>query len=89
MGMGSAGREEQSRAADVSVQAGRQECLMSLHPAPIGPIPEETVRVVQAAFPTGTGSMQLRDVLGSVYEDGHFTDLFARASTGNMPLPWR
>src|SRR5262245_52784695 len=61
---------------------------MSLHLSPIGPIPEETVRVAQAAFPKGNVYMQLRDVLGSVYEDGHFADLFARRGRP-AEAPWR
>lgn len=27
---------------------------MSMHPEPIGPVPEETVRVAKAAFPKGS-----------------------------------
>lgn len=49
---------------------------MSLRPDPIGPVPEETVRVAQAAFPRGTVWMRLRDVLGPIYEDAMFARYF-------------
>lgn len=61
---------------------------MSLHPVAVGPVPEETVRVARAAFPKGNVYMQMRDVLGSIYEDVQFTKLFA---TRGRPAeaPWR
>ena len=61
---------------------------MSLHPAPIGPIPEETARVAHAAFPTGNVYMQMRDVVGVIYDDGQFADLFARRGRP-AESPWR
>jgi transposase len=39
---------------------------MSLHPQPIPPIPEETVRVAQAAFAKGNLYLTLRDTLGTL-----------------------
>ena len=61
---------------------------MSLHPTPIGPVPEETARVAQAVFRQGNLCLRLRDVLGSIYEDELFADLFA--STGRpAEAPWR
>jgi transposase len=61
---------------------------MSLHPAPWGPVPEETARVAQAAFPKGTLYVRLRDELGPLYDDGLFADLF---SSRGQPAeaPWR
>ena len=61
---------------------------MSLHPAPIGPIPEETARVARAAFPKGNVYMRMRDEFGSLYEDGAFVALFP---TRGQPAeaPWR
>ena len=53
---------------------------MSLRVAPSAPIPAETVRIAQAAFPKGTLCMQMRDTLGPLYEDGQFAALFS--STG-------
>jgi transposase len=41
---------------------------MSSLPEPIGPVPEETIRVAHAAFPTGSVYMPMRDVLGPIYE---------------------
>ncbi len=42
---------------------------MSLHPQIIPAIPQETIRVAYAAFPHGNIYLQLKDELGSVYED--------------------
>jgi transposase len=61
---------------------------MSLHLNPIGPVPEETAHVAHAAFPNGNRYMQMRDILGSVYADDQFTDVFSgrgRPATS----PWR
>jgi transposase len=61
---------------------------VSLHPTPIGPIPEETARVARAAFPTGNIYLRLHDELGSVYDDVSFTGLFpARGQPAEAP--WR
>jgi transposase len=49
---------------------------MSLN-APVGYcIPDETVRVAQAAFPKGTRYMQMRDVFGPIYTNAAFAHLF-------------
>ena len=48
---------------------------MSLDRRPIAPIPEETARVARAAFPKGHRYMTMRDVLGVLYTDGHFSSL--------------
>jgi transposase len=61
---------------------------MSLHPEPIGPIPEETVRVAGAAFPHGTRWMRLRDRLGVIYDDALFAPLFSRRGQP-AAAPWR
>src|SRR5215831_14738730 len=47
-----------------------RRCAMSLRVAPSAPIPAETVRIAQAAFPQGTLGMQRRDTLGPLYADG-------------------
>jgi transposase len=61
---------------------------MSMHPQPIGLVPEDTARVARAAFPKGNLYMQMRDVLGTIYYDEDFSELFEvrgrRAIT-----PWR
>ena len=51
---------------------------MSLHAQPLEPIPDLTSRIAQASFPNGTLAMQLRDALGSMYQDADFADLFPR-----------
>lgn len=49
---------------------------MSLHLQQSSPIPEETVRVAQAAFPRGNAYMRMRDALGSLFTDQPFAALF-------------
>src|SRR5258708_23066286 len=61
---------------------------MSLRPDPIGPVPDETARVAQAAFPRGTAWMRLRDVLGPIYEDPMFAPLFSLRGRP-AEAPWR
>jgi transposase len=61
---------------------------VSLHPEPIGPVPEETARVARAAFPKGNVYMRLRDELGTVYEDAAFAALFPRRGQP-AEAPWR
>jgi len=61
---------------------------MSLHPEPIEPVPEETARVARAAFPRGNPCVQLRDLLGSIYADADFADLFPRRGQA-AEAPWR
>ena len=61
---------------------------MSMHPQPIPAIPEETLRIAQAVLPQGNMWMQMRDELGTLYEDEDFADLFA--SRGQpAETPWR
>jgi transposase len=61
---------------------------MSLQPTAMGPVPEETARVARAAFPHGNGYLQIRDVLGPMYDDASFAPLFA--SRGRpAETPWR
>jgi transposase len=61
---------------------------MSLKPAPLQPIPAETVRIARAAFPKGSVYMRMRDELGTLYEDAQFQDLFP---VRGQPAasPWR
>ena len=51
---------------------------MSLKPAVIQPVPEETVRVAKAAFRKGNPLLTLRDELGTIFADADFADLFSR-----------
>ena len=61
---------------------------MSLQPEVIGPVPEETARVARAAFPKGNVYMQMRDVLGAVFDDASFSSLFAKRGQP-AEAPWR
>jgi transposase len=61
---------------------------MSLQPAPIAPVPEETARVAHAAFPRGNAWIQLRDAVGPIYDDASFAPLFARRGRP-AEAPWR
>lgn len=61
---------------------------MSLHPQAIPPVPEETARVAHAVLPHGSLYLQMRDTLGTLYQDSDFLDLFP---TRGQPAeaPWR
>ena len=43
--------------------------MMSLHPQPMTPVPEQTARVAHAAFPKGHPYLTLRDHLGTIFQD--------------------
>jgi transposase len=61
---------------------------MSLKPAPIEPVPEETARVARTAFRKGNPLLELRDELGTIFADADFADLFPRLGQPGLP-PWR
>ena len=61
---------------------------MSMHPQPIGPIPEVTARVARAAFPKGNVYIEMRNVLGTIYEDKDFAELFEVRGRPAI-APWR
>ena len=61
---------------------------MCLRPDRIGPVPAETARVARAAFPSGNLYLQIRDVLGAIYDDARFAHLFA-ARGQPAEAPWR
>ena len=61
---------------------------MSLPRRPIEPIPDETARVAQAAFPKGSLAVRLRDEAGIIYEDACFASLFP-ARGQPAAAPWR
>ncbi len=61
---------------------------MSLKAQAINPVPQETVRVARAAYPKGNIYMQMRDVLGSIYTDEDFADLFPKEGQPAL-APWR
>ncbi len=61
---------------------------MSLKPSSTQAVPEETVRVAQAAFPKGNPYLTLRDELGPIFVDADFCDLYP--ADGQPALaPWR
>jgi hypothetical protein len=65
---------------------------MSLHPQEIPPIPEETRRVAQAAFPRSNVYMRIRDELSAIYDDQPFAPLFpahGRIDDFTLPKPTR
>jgi transposase len=61
---------------------------MSLKPSPLQPVPAETARVAQAAFPAGHPYLTLRDALGPLFQDEDFTALLPACGHPGRP-PWR
>lgn len=61
---------------------------MSLKPAPIGAIPEETVRLAKTVFPEGCTFIKMRDELGTLYQDEMFATLFPKDGQPAL-APWR
>jgi len=64
---------------------------MSLNPQTTYPIPEDTQRTAQAAFPKGNLYMRMRDELGEIYPDAAFAELFpGRGQRAESPgrLAW-
>src|SRR3954453_12682171 len=72
----------------LSVAEFRPGWAMSLKPAVIQPVPEETARVARAAFRKGNPLLELRDELGTIFSDEGFVDLFRRLGRPGLP-PWR
>ncbi len=63
----------------------RKEQARYVHaPQSYSPVPEETARVGHAAFPKGNRYLQMRDVLGTIYTDELFADLYPQKGQ-----PWR
>ena len=52
------------------------ELLMSLKPAALDHIPDQTARLARAAFPNGNIYRKVRDELGALYQDEAFLELF-------------
>ena len=61
---------------------------MSLKLQPIGPIPEQTVKVAKAAFPNGNTYMKMRDELGVFFSDEQFSSLFSERGQPALS-PWQ
>lgn len=61
---------------------------MSLKRCGIDEVPEMTVQVAQAAFPQGNVYMQMRDEVGTLYEDDNFARLYPTRGQPGL-APWR
>lgn len=62
---------------------------MSLPPDDVlEPVPAETARIAKQSFPQGTLALVLRDVLGTIYHDGMFADLYSDYGQPGI-TPWR
>jgi transposase len=61
---------------------------MSLPREQLSPIPPETVRVAQAAFPGGNVYMRMREELGTLFDDEQFAAAYAREGQPALH-PWR
>ncbi len=59
-----------------------------LRPRSIPPVPEETARIAQAAFPKGNRYLTLRDELGTIFSDDMFAHLFPKVGQPGE-APWR
>ena len=61
---------------------------MSLKPSPLQPVPEETARVAQAAFPAGNPYLTFREALGPLLQDEALTALVPTCGHSGL-APWR
>ncbi len=61
---------------------------MSMQPQPILPVPEDTAAVTRTAFTKGNLYLQIRDTLGSIYQDETFASLFSRRGQPAQS-PWQ
>lgn len=61
---------------------------MTLHPEIIGPVPAVTAAVAHAAFPHGNIYVAMRNVLGTLFTDQEFIDLFPNRGQPAY-APWR
>ena len=61
---------------------------MTLQPHPILPVPDHTATVARAAFPKGNTYLQLRDELGTIYDDTLVADLYPHDGQPALS-PWR
>ena len=62
---------------------------MSLRPESLPPIPDTTAAAVQAAFPKGNLSVDLRTEFGTLYHDQLFADLSPPEGRPVEVAPWR
>lgn len=71
------GRRDSTGIAEVWATPAPRGDPLSLHPEVVREVLEETTRVAQAAFPMGNVYIQMRDVPGTIYDDGAFPSPFA------------
>jgi transposase len=62
---------------------------MTWRPHPLPPVPAATVAAVQAAFPKGTLSVDLRTELGTLYDDQLVADRYPPCARPVAVAPWR
>jgi transposase len=60
-----------------------------LRPQSLPPVPKATVAAVQAAFPKGNLSVELRAEFGALYGDQLFADLYPPSGRPVEVAPWR
>ncbi|MFJ3309508.1 IS1182 family transposase [Streptomyces sp. NPDC086549] len=58
---------------------------MSLHPRVLGEVPEQTAEVARLAFPKGCLCMRIREVLGPLFRDQDFAELYPRRGQPAWP----
>ena len=61
---------------------------MSLKPQPVEPIPQQTQLVAKAAFPKGNLYIQMRDELGTIFNDKDFEKLYPKRGKPGLE-PWK
>jgi transposase len=61
---------------------------MSLHPEPVGPVPEHTAQIARASFPRGNPYLRVSDTLGPIYSDAEFAGLYSKERQP-AEAPWR
>jgi transposase len=67
---------------------GEEKEAMARKPEPMGPIPQATARIAKAACPKGSPFIMMRDVLGVLFQDEMFADLFPHEGQPAL-APWR
>ena len=61
---------------------------MCLKPQSPNSVPEETARIAHAAYPKGNLYMNMRDSLGTIYQDESFAHVFPQNGRP-VEAPWR
>ena len=87
-GQGKADGYDRGGSIKESIVLERRRKSMSLHPQMLVPVPEETARVARTAYPKGNLYLQIRDELGTIYEDRFctFVSQLRTASRSSLAL---